>query len=175
MVDPVSDPPRKRQRMKESLPHFVTEAPKASQALGRWNATLAAILAEANPFRVSASISGGRKDQKEGKLLTRVSMMLLRVPMPWGPPTIFTCSEHCCFIQCCLTRAVQTVYFARALHAGIIEEPETGPPAEELIQSLQKLLVADEDAAEAIMPAIACLSYEQLQTVQVHHTLLADL
>ena len=52
-----------------------------------------------------------------------------------------------------------------------------GPHFDEVIQALHTALIEDEEAADAIMPAILGLTYEQLEVVQVHtlHTYdLAD-
>ena len=43
-----------------------------------------------------------------------------------------------------------------------------GPHIDEVIQALHSALIEDEKAADAIMPAILSLTYEQLQVVQVH-------
>ena len=58
---------RKRQLRKESLLHFATKASKTSRALGLWNDALGVIMTESNPFRFTASITGNKKDLREGE------------------------------------------------------------------------------------------------------------
>ena len=67
MSDLSQQPSRKRQRRKESLVHFATKASKTSRALDLWDDALRVILTETNPFRFTASTTGSKKDQKEGK------------------------------------------------------------------------------------------------------------
>ena len=66
MAKSPQDVPRKRQRRKNSLPHFKTVAPTTLRALALWEQTLAATLAAAHPFRLTASVTGNRADDKEG-------------------------------------------------------------------------------------------------------------
>ena len=52
--------------------------------------------------------------------------------------------------------------------AGAGEEVTlAGPHVDEVIQALHTALIEDDEAADAIMPAILSLAYEQLQVVQV--------
>ncbi|CAK0786167.1 hypothetical protein CVIRNUC_009380 [Coccomyxa viridis] len=61
------DAPRKRQRRKDSVPHFKTGPPITVRALALWEQTLAATLAEAHPIRFIASVTGTKADDKEGE------------------------------------------------------------------------------------------------------------
>ncbi len=60
------DAPRKRQRRKDSVPHFKIGPPITVRALALWEQTLAATLAEAHPIRFTASVTGTKADDKEG-------------------------------------------------------------------------------------------------------------
>ena len=80
MVKSPQDAPRKRQRRKDSLPHFKTGSPMPVRALALWEQTLAATLAEAHPFRFTASVTGSKADDKEG---VRSKGIKLRPTLPW--------------------------------------------------------------------------------------------
>lgn len=47
------------------------------------------------------------------------------------------------------------------------EAPSGGPPIEEVIDTMQRALIKDDEAAGAIMSAITRLSYQQLDIIQV--------
>ena len=66
MVQSSQDIPRKRLRRKDRLTHFKTGAPTTVRALAIWKQTLSATLAEAHPFRFTASLNGSTADDKEG-------------------------------------------------------------------------------------------------------------
>ena len=63
--------PRNQQRRQDSLPHFKTGAPITVRALALWEQTLSTRLAEAHPFRFTASLTGNKADDKEGYILER--------------------------------------------------------------------------------------------------------
>ena len=48
------------------MPHFRTDAPITVRALALWEQTLSKTLAEAHPFRFTASVTGNKADDKEG-------------------------------------------------------------------------------------------------------------
>ena len=96
MVKSPQDAPRKRQRRKDSLPHFKTGSPITVRALALWEQTLAATLAQAHPFRFTASMTGNKADDKEGvcsgginmrhtssRYLKRSQLHLLWLQCPW--------------------------------------------------------------------------------------------
>lgn len=165
---------------KAPLPRFALKPSVAEQAARLWREVIQALLVAGKvPLRPTTTLAHSRESGASPLhplgchhqlaclhtyYITSANCQTLRQAMYEDKVATSGCIERC-------NLAGRSSNIPRLLVSGRHEssggEKPSGPDAEQLVGRLQALISENEVAAEFAVPAVAQLSWEQLQTVQV--------